>query len=63
MQAYSNMEARAKWEKKEAKRASEKAKYIQKPRFELVEANSGNALKMQKASLTPSAEVYEEEEP
>ena len=61
MQAFSNIETRAKWAKKEAKRASLQAKCseFQRPRFELVEANAGNALKMQKASLTPSAEVQE----
>ena len=51
MQAYSNMEARAKWEKNEAKRASKKEKYIQRPRLELVEVNAGNALQMQKKPL------------
>merc|ERR1712025_1154211 len=50
MQAYSKMEARAKWQKKENKRLSEREKEVQKPRFELVETNDGNALAMQKAT-------------
>ena len=57
MQAYSNMEARAKWEKSEAKRASKKEKYIQRPRLELVEVNAGNALQMQKKPLTSEEET------
>ena len=50
MQAFSNMEARAKWAKDEHKRMSEKAKYVQKPRYELVETNDGNAFKMSKTT-------------
>lgn len=63
MQAYHNIEVRAKWEKKEAKRASQKAKYVQRPRFELVEANSGNALQLQKANITVNNEDQVEETP
>lgn len=51
MQAFSNMEARAKWAKGEQKRMSEKAKYVQKPRYELVETNDGNAFQMEKKKL------------
>ena len=52
MQAFSNMEARAKWAKGEQKRMSEKAKYVQKPRYEMVETNDGNAFKMSKKTGT-----------
>jgi len=56
MQAFSNMEARAKWAKDEQKRMSEKAKYVQKPRYELVETNDGNAFKMaKKTGQTPES--------
>ena len=48
MQAYRNIEARAKWQKREKKRISEREKEVQKPRFELVETNDGNALALQK---------------
>ena len=59
MQAYSNMEARAKWQKSEKKRASKKAKYVHEPRFELIETNSGNAFQLQNVQKDETADSWE----